>query len=140
MNKAYQHIISTEDILNGSPRIAGRRLAVGDVVSIVMLNGIEVAVGDYELTKPEIKEALHYCAALQCKMDCPPVFCHNCSLRKKEPIDFSELREENIQGEDITHYQNLIFLGRKQEFIEDWNGKDLWNIAVNLLIDFGTKL
>lgn len=132
----------TEDTLWGSPRLDGRRLAVGDVISL--LNGSELSqvIQDYELSKIEILEALHYCSSLQCKIDKPKVFCHNCTLRREQdgPLNVSEYEEQKINGEYYVKGNGLLFFGSMKEFLEDYKGKNFWEISTDLLIDLGPKL
>ncbi|RZK22989.1 MAG: DUF433 domain-containing protein [Hymenobacter sp.] len=99
MPLAHPAIVCTASMLSGSPRIDGRRLAVGDVVSIVY-DSLHHALDGHKLTLDQIKQALGYCAALQCKNDNPLVFCHNCSLESARagPLDISEL-EEIVSGD-----------------------------------------
>ncbi len=95
----FPNIVCTEGTLGGSPRIDGRRLAVGDVVSFIKnYETLSEVMEDYELTPSEIKQALQYCSNLQCRQDEPTVFCHNCSLRREQEgkLDTSDLEEVTI--------------------------------------------
>jgi len=89
--KRFPEIICTHDCLEGQPRLEGRRLAVGDIVSLVELyhEDIGVTMKDFGLSLQQIRQALHYCKLLECKNDHPEKFCHNCILRVEqfnEPI------------------------------------------------------
>ena len=78
MKNIYTNIVCTDNVLSGSPRIDGRRLSVGDIVSILKgENDIVVVMNDFELSKIEILQALEYCFNQQCLKDKPNVFCHN---------------------------------------------------------------
>jgi uncharacterized protein (DUF433 family) len=137
----FPTIVCTEHTLGGSPRIDGRRLAVGDVVSIVY-DSLHHALDGHKLTIDQIKQALSYCATLQCKSDNPLVFCHNCSLRRQQegPLDTSCL-EEVTQGDSVfVQGENFISFGSMQDLLEDWNGYDWWIIATELLIDLQPEL
>ncbi|MGI4761195.1 MAG: DUF433 domain-containing protein [Janthinobacterium lividum] len=85
---AYQRfpeIVTTETVLQGSPRIEGRRLAVGDVVSQTDIeDSVITAAWVYELTLQQVRQALLYCKSLQCVRDNPAKFCHNCQLRVQQ--------------------------------------------------------
>src|SRR6478735_4530839 len=143
MTNPYPNIVCTEDILWGSPRIDGRRLAVGDMVGFLKNYGtLKEVIEDYELTVPEIKQALQYCSNLQCKQDRPIVFCHNCSLRREQegPLDISNAKE--ITSNDLTFVKNdnSYYLGGMNEMLDDWKGQDWWIIATDLLIDLRNDL
>ncbi|MFD1466620.1 DUF433 domain-containing protein [Hymenobacter caeli] len=143
MSSDFPEIIHTEDILWGSPRIIGRRLAVGDVVSFMENYGtLEEIVSGYELTRSQISQALQYCSVLQCKIDKPKVFCHNCSLRREQegPLDTSDLEEIKDGNSVYVRGNNLISLGSMEELLDDWNGKDWWIIAAELLVDSRAEL
>lgn len=81
--KKFPEIVCTHDTLWGQPRLDGRRLAVGDIVSLVDTyhEEINVVLTDFELTFQQVRQALHYCKDLECKKDNPEEFCHNCLLR-----------------------------------------------------------
>jgi uncharacterized protein (DUF433 family) len=81
--KRFPEIVCTHDCLWGQPRLEGRRLAVGDIVSLVNIyhEDIGVTMTDFELSLQQIRQALHYCKTLQCKIDKPQKYCHNCYLR-----------------------------------------------------------
>lgn len=141
MSLAYSAIVCTEGTLAGSPRIEGRRLAVGDVVSIVN-DSLNHALSSHELSLDQIKQALSYCATLQCKGDNPLVFCHNCSLRSKQegPLDTSDLEEITEGNSVFVKGENFIAFGSMQDLLDDRNGYDWWILATNLLIDLRTEL
>lgn len=78
----YPEIVFTEDVLWGQPRLQGRRLAVGDVVCHVDGNrSAIIAAEDYEMSLSQTRQALNYCASLQCVKDQVLLYCHNCTLR-----------------------------------------------------------
>ena len=104
-NKHYQlfpEIVMTEGVVGGSPRIDNTRLTVGDVVRIVDMDGLQTVTEDFERTLLEVRQALSYCAKLQCKEDQPLAFCHNCTLRVKQ--DGDEVDEEE------DHWMNAAVL------------------------------
>ena len=78
----FPEIVCTPDTLWGQPRLEGTRLAVGDLVSLVDVydNNINSVVSDFNLSLQQIRQALHYCKILECKIDNPVKFCHNCTL------------------------------------------------------------
>jgi uncharacterized protein (DUF433 family) len=143
MTNGFPEIVCTEHTLGGSPRIDGRRLAAGDVVSFVKSYGtLEEIIADYELTLSQIRQALLYCSTLQCKNDNPIVFCHNCSLRRQQegPLDISNLEEVKVDDSILVKGGNSIFFGSMDELLEGWNGQDWWKIATDLLIEMRSKL
>lgn len=87
--KRFPEIVCTHDCLWGQPRLEGRRLAVGDIVSLVDVyhEDIGVTMKDYELSLQQIRQALHYCKLLECKNDKPEKYCHNCVLRVEQFIE-----------------------------------------------------
>ena len=100
--KRFPEIVCTPDCLWGQPRLEGRRLAVGDIVSLVDVyhEDIGVTMKDFELSLQQIRQALHYCKNLQCKTDKPEKFCHNCVLRVaqfEESIDDFDPKQTNWQ-------------------------------------------
>jgi len=83
--KQFPEIVITGDTLWGQPRLEGRRLAVGDIVSHADVNNSAFeAAKDYEITLQQTRQALHYCRTLQCLKDNPILFCHNCTLRVQQ--------------------------------------------------------
>jgi len=98
---------------------------VGDIVSIVN-DSLDHAISAHKLSLDQIKQALDYCATLQCKDDAPLKFCHNCSLRRNQegPLDTSGL-EEIIEGNSVfVKGENFIAFGSVQDLLDDWNGYD----------------
>jgi uncharacterized protein (DUF433 family) len=98
--KRFPEIVCTHDCLWGQPRLEGRRLAVGDIVSLVDVyhEDIGVTMKDYELSLQQIRQALHYCKLMECKNDYPEKFCHNCMLRVdqfNETIDEDDPEQPN---------------------------------------------
>jgi len=80
--RRFPEIVCTPDTLLGQPRLDGRKLAVGDIVSLVdVYAALPVTQKDFELSLQQIRQALHYCKDLYCKKDKPLKYCHNCSLR-----------------------------------------------------------
>jgi uncharacterized protein (DUF433 family) len=143
MTSPFPNIVCTDHTLGGSPRIDGRRIAVGEVVSFVQnYDTLQEVIEGFDLTIPQIRQTLQYCSALQCKNDKPKIFCHNCSLRRQQvgPLDISNWEE--IKEEDVTFVKrdNVIFLGSMEELLKDWQGEDLWLVATDLLIDLRNEL
>lgn len=96
--KKFPEIVCTQNTLWGQPRLDGRRLAVGDIVSKVEYEDIKVIMEDLDLSLQQIRQALHYCKDLECKKDKPKKYCHNCILRVeqfKEEIDKEDPEQEN---------------------------------------------
>jgi uncharacterized protein (DUF433 family) len=86
----------TSDVLNGSPRLDGRRLAVGDIVSGVDINkSLSEYLQDFELSMAQIKECLDYCRTKQCLADSPHKFCHNCTLRVQQDNNTIDDEQDN---------------------------------------------
>ncbi|MDF2189351.1 DUF433 domain-containing protein [Paraflavitalea sp. CAU 1676] len=105
--KQFPEIIITEDCLWGQPRLEGRRLAVGDIVSYVDVNNSAlVAAQDYEISLQQTRQALLYCKTLQCVKDNPIKFCHNCTLRVKQDGDADGEEQDNWKRADrlFRHY------------------------------------
>ena len=143
MHPNFPAIVCTELTLWGSPRVDGRRLAVGDVVSIVKDYGaLSEVLADYELSISEVSQALQYCSSLRCKIDQPLVFCHNCSLRRQQegPLDTSELEEITATDSVFVKGEDFIALCSMEELLDDWSGYDWWAIATELLVDLRTEL
>jgi uncharacterized protein (DUF433 family) len=83
--RRFPEIVCTSDTLGGQPRLDGRRLAVGDIVSLVdVYADLSVSLRDFELSLQQVRQALHYCKDLHCQRDNPAKYCHNCSLRVKQ--------------------------------------------------------
>ena len=85
---------------------------------------------------------MEYCSSLQCKLDKPKLFCHNCSLRRQQvgPLDVSNLEEIPLDNGFIVKGDTSIFLGSMNDLLEDWKGQDMWTIATDLLIDLRNEL
>ncbi|WP_073288442.1 DUF433 domain-containing protein [Hymenobacter psychrotolerans] len=99
--KQFPEIVITENILWGQPRLEGRRLAVGDIVSQVDINStIYEALQDYEITLQQARQALHYCRTLQCVRDKPIKFCHNCTLRVQQEGEVDGEEQDNWKRAD----------------------------------------
>jgi uncharacterized protein (DUF433 family) len=139
MSSEFPTIVCTVHTLGGSPRIDGRRLAVGDVISSLSGYGrLAEVMQDYELNPEQVRQALQYCASQHCLVDKPVLFCHNCSLRSKQegPLDISELEE--VDGKVVGN--SMVFFGTMQELLAEWQGQDRWVVASNLLIDLRNEL
>lgn len=95
----FPEIVCTPDTLWGQPRLNGRRLAVGDIVSLIdTYHDFTTTLNDFELTLQQVRQALHYCKIQQCKKDLPGHFCHNCLLRVdqfSETIDKEDPEQAN---------------------------------------------
>lgn len=90
----FPEIVITEDILSGQPRLEGRRLAVGDIISLIDVNErLHIVLQDYELSMQQARQALLYCKWKKCVDDNPLKFCHNCTLRVKQ--ENGKLEEES---------------------------------------------
>ena len=95
-NTDFPKIVITDNVLWGQPRIIGRRLAVGDIVSFIMSNeSLNFTLEDYQLSMQEISQALHYCKLKQCIKDNPKKFCHNCTLSVNQENEKVEDEKEN---------------------------------------------
>lgn len=142
MSLGFPEIVCTEHTLGGSPRLEGRRLAVGDVVSILTYGSLAEAVEDYALSQWQVKQALQYCAVQQCIADKPVVFCHNCSHDKRRAavLDIADLEEIETDSGMIVRGNGMLFLGTMAELIVDWYGEDRWLIASDLLINLWNEL
>jgi uncharacterized protein (DUF433 family) len=139
----FPSIVCTKEVLQGSPRLSGRRLVVGDIVSLVSSYGtFEEVKRDFELNASLIKEALLYCSNQQCIKDKPLVYCHNCILRtEKESLpDLFDLEEKQIDDTKIVIEGTSIYFGSKEEYLKDVQGERWWEVASDLLIDFRNEL
>ncbi len=86
----------TSDVLQGSPRLDGHRLAVGDVVSSVDINeNLSNYLLDCNLNINQIQECLEYCRTKQCVVDSPNKFCHNCTIRVQQDNDVLDDEQDN---------------------------------------------
>jgi uncharacterized protein (DUF433 family) len=106
--KQFPEIICTADTLWGQPRLDGRRLAVGDVVSLIYVNqdDINYVLNDFELSLQIVRQALLYCSSLQCKKDNPVKFCHNCILRVEQENE--EIDKDNPEQPNWLHAGELL--------------------------------
>jgi len=138
----FSAIVCTAHTLGGSPRIDGRRLAVGDVVSSLSYGSVTEVVQKDELSYEQVRQALQYCATQQCLVDKPIVFCHNCSLRSRQegPLDTSELEEFQSQNGTRVQGGGLLFFGTMKELLAEWQGQSWWLIASDLLIELRNDL
>ena len=101
----FPEIVCTRDTLWGQPRLQGRRLAVGDIVSLVDIYAeFPVVLKDFELSLQQVRQSLHYCKDLYCQKDSPDLYCHNCSLRVKQ--------EQSVPDKEDPEQDNWIRAGR----------------------------
>ena len=109
----------TPDVLQGSPRLDGRRLAVGDIVSYVdMLQDLTKYQEEFELNEAQIKECLNYCRTRQCVADSPRTFCHNCTLRVQHDHDIIDGEQDNwVRAE--RNFQRLFITSGRLGTLED---------------------
>jgi uncharacterized protein (DUF433 family) len=110
--KKFPEIVCTHDTLWGQPRLDGRRLAVGDIVSLVDTyhEDINIVLTDFELSLQQVRQALHYCKDLKCKKDNPEKFCYNCLLRVEQfnkTIDKDEPEQANWLRADKLFKQHF---------------------------------
>ena len=103
--KKFPEIIFTNDVLWGQPRLEGRRLAVGDIVSQVSVEeSISVAAQDYEMSIQQVRQALSYCSTLQCVKDQVIKYCHNCTLRVQQDGEcFGEEQDNWIRAGQLLN-------------------------------------
>lgn len=101
--KKYPGIVITDDVMWGQPRIDGRRLSVGDIVSYVDINrSAYIAADDYEITLHQVKQALLYCSELQCVKERPSKYCYNCTLRVHQDREvYGEEKDNWITAEKL---------------------------------------
>lgn len=91
----------TADVLNGSPRLNNRRLAVGDVVSqLDVSESLDDCLSNYTITVEQVKDCLEYCKQQQCLKDQPNKYCHNCTLRVKQDGDSDGEEQDNWKRAD----------------------------------------
>lgn len=89
----FPEIVRTENVLCGQPRLEGRRLSVGDIVSLINVNkNLNIVLQDFELSHQQARQAVLYCKLKKCEVDNPIKFCHNCTLQVKQ--DNSKIDEE----------------------------------------------
>lgn len=95
-NQKYKTIVLTSDVLQGSPRIFDRRLAVGDIVSQLDLSEtIGDCLNDYSISIEQVEECLQYCRTQHCILDNPNKYCHNCSLRVQQDNEGDGEEQDN---------------------------------------------
>lgn len=100
--RLFPEIVITEDTLWGQPRLDGRRLAVGDIVSHIDINNsLHIAAEDYDISLAQARQALLYCRNLQCVKDNPLKFCHNCTLRVKQEGESYGEEQDNWKRADL---------------------------------------
>jgi uncharacterized protein (DUF433 family) len=105
--RRFPEIVCTSDTLWGQPRLDGRRLAVGDIVSLLdQYETLSIFQNDFELSLQQVRQALHYCKDLYCQKDQPEKYCHNCSLRVKQ--DGSDLDEEDPKQDNWVRAARLF--------------------------------
>lgn len=91
----FPEIVSTKETLQGSPRLEGRRLSVGDIVHFLEDNEIYVLQQEFHLSLQQIRQTLHYCSIRQCKQQKVMKYCHNCTLRAKQKGKKAEDEQDN---------------------------------------------
>ncbi len=107
--RQFPEIVITEETLWGQPRLEGRRLAVGDIVSHVdVFNSAVEAAKDYEITLQQTRQALHYCRTLQCVKDNPIKFCHNCTLRVQQDGEVDGEEQDNWKRADRLYKEYFM--------------------------------
>ena len=95
-HKRFPEIIFTADTLWGRPRLDGRRLAVGDIVSLVDVNrSASLVANDYEITLQQVRQSLGYCSSLQCVKDKVLKYCKNCTLSIQQGDEADGHEQEN---------------------------------------------
>lgn len=108
--KKFPEIVCTPDTLWGQPRLEGTRLAVGDIVSLVNTydSNINSMMTDFNLSLQQIRQALHYCKILQCKIDHPVKYCHNCTLRVTMNNENKSNEQDNWKRADLLFQKYFI--------------------------------
>jgi uncharacterized protein (DUF433 family) len=107
--RQFPEIVITEHTLWGQPRLEGRRLAVGDIVSHVdVFNSAVEAAKDYDITLQQTRQSLHYCRTLQCVKDNPIKFCHNCTLRVQQDGALDGEEQDNWKRADRLYKQYFV--------------------------------
>ncbi len=98
----FPEIVSTKETLQGSPRLEGRRLSVGDIVHLLDDNEIYILQQEFHLSLQQIRQALHYCSIRQCKQQKVLKYCHNCTLRAKQKGKEVEDEQDNwVRAEQL---------------------------------------
>ncbi|MEL6559482.1 MAG: hypothetical protein AAFQ94_14930 [Bacteroidota bacterium] len=132
MNRIYDQI----DYLGGSPRVAGRRLTVYDVVAGLGTYGIDQDywndyVNDFDITVEQAKQSLEYCRTQQCEVDKPKYFCHRCRLRTIQ--DGDEIPQDEIEEFDIKCFNksenSRFYLNSENEELTEEYGIETWRFA-----------
>lgn len=91
----FPEIVSTLDTLQGSPRLEGRRLSVGDIVDFLDSNDLHSLQADFDLSLQQIRQAVHYCSIRHCEAKKVIKYCHNCTLRAKQKGQAIEDEQDN---------------------------------------------
>lgn len=104
--RKYPEIIFTDDISWGQPRLDGRRLVVGDIISLAWINNSPYTfIDEYELSIQQVKQAIYYCRSMQCVSDKVSRFCYNCTLRVKQEGVSEGDEEDNWKRADHLYRQ-----------------------------------
>lgn len=104
----YPGIVSTKDILSGQPRLAGRRISVGNIVfNVAVKDSIHFVTEQYGITEQEIKQALHYCKSLQCVEDRVLQLCNNCTLGGRQEGQPDNIEEYNWKRAERLFKKNF---------------------------------
>ena len=137
-------IISTPDVIGGSPRLKGRRLDVKHVIWGITEyadNDIKLYKEDFEVTTNEIRHAIMYCKDEICELQNVFQSCNGCSKKFKKDIENwneniesnGNVREIETKDEKITKLDdNTFFLGTTDEYKDQFEGDDIWRIAKTL--------
>ncbi|MCP4219997.1 MAG: DUF433 domain-containing protein [bacterium] len=137
MKKNDSFIECQKGICGGCPRIKGRRITVYNVVTgIHFENSIQIACEEMEIDIVAAKQAVVYCAQLQCVKDETLLnYCSGCILREmfennpkmSKPDIFIEKREIKY----LDEYEWLLDIDNKdKEDIEDIEeAEEGWKLA-----------
>ena len=90
-----KRVVSTKDIVGGSPCIEGTRLTCANVAQRLRYESIAEYLRDYPYLEPgDIRNALDYCASKQCVDDQVIAYCEHCTLDTDPDYEPEEPREE----------------------------------------------
>lgn len=94
-------IVSTENVLGGSPRLNGRRLDVRHVIYGFTIESTTYKQ-DFEVSEEEIKHAILYCKDEVCELDKVPQACSGCSkkIEKDKLYDLEAWEDEDEELKD----------------------------------------
>ena len=128
-------IISSEDIIGGSPRIKGRRLDVNHVITgIINYKSVSLYQSDFEVSNTDVRHAIMYCKDEVCVSENVPQSCNGCSkkfskdIKKWNKLDFKETKDWVINKVG----NKSIYLGNLKELKEQFDGTDVWKNAKEL--------